>query len=167
MDNLTLEPVTIEIVYSNSETRKSGVQEGQIFKARQEYYKGKPQSKFWFEAKDGTDCIAYDVQHDDDAFLPVTTCKVVEYNSQEEQQIKSDMNRVKAQLKQLNESELFSISERERLAPIYEEQIRDLEERKKLLPLKEAWQLKGRDRNSTLNITVNQPEILSNNQPGE
>ncbi|UOX35286.1 hypothetical protein LXD69_07145 [Flavobacterium sediminilitoris] len=44
-------------------------------------------------------------------------------------QILSDINRVKAQIKQLNESDLFSQEDRDRLNPIYLKQLQELEEK--------------------------------------
>jgi hypothetical protein len=124
--NLTYEPVTIEIVYSNSETRKCGIKEGDIIRARQEYYKGNPRSTFFFE-KDGNNCVAYDTMHDEDAYILVTTCKVVKEKPKTPKQIDSDINRLKAQINQVYHSELFSEEERKRLIPIYEAQLRGLE----------------------------------------
>lgn len=130
MSNLTYKPVKIEIVYSNSETRKLGIKEGDVFDALHEHYKGQPKMAFQFE-KDGNHCIAYAAEHDDDPMVMVTTCKIYEEN-QLVKQIKSDLNRVKAQIKQLNESELFSQEDRDRLNPIYNSQLDEL--KRKIAP---------------------------------
>lgn len=89
---LSIKPIKIEITYSNSETSKLGVKKGDVVEAYREYYMkskwisfdGKPEMKIvkvwkqqcWFEI-DGVKCVAYKCQHDDDAMLPVTTCKLV------------------------------------------------------------------------------------------
>lgn len=70
----------------------------------------------------------------------------------DKKQIESDLNRVKAQVKQLNEHELFSQEDRDRLNPIYEAQIRDLSN---------LMNTAGAE------IEVKDAEILSKNQPGE
>lgn len=82
----------IEITYSNAETQKLGVKIGDQFEATREYYlKTKTidvngilikkrikvlKQQCWFQV-DGVDCVAYKCQHDDDAILYVTTCKLV------------------------------------------------------------------------------------------
>ena len=150
MSGLTYKPVKIEITYSNSETRKLGIKEGDIFDAEQEYFNDKPKYSFFF-SKNGENCVAYDVKHDEEAMLMVTTCKI-HIENKVDKQLESDLNRVKAQLKQLNESELFSKEDRERLNPIYEAQIRDLS---------------NKMFTAGAEIKVIDAEILTNNQPGE
>lgn len=82
----------IEITYSNAETQKLGVKIGDQFEATREYYikpktveiNGILETKMikvfkqqcWFEVN-GVQCVAYKCQHDDDAILYVTTCKLV------------------------------------------------------------------------------------------
>lgn len=89
---ISTKPTKIEITYSNIETQKLGIKVGDQFTAYREYYfklktvivDGKPEFKkvrvlkqnCWFQ-KDGIDCIAYKCQHDEDAMMPVTTCKIV------------------------------------------------------------------------------------------
>lgn len=86
-------PIKIEITYSNLETSKLGVKAGDIFTAFREYYpivrtyenNGKIEKKIvrkmkqacWFKV-DGVDCVAYKCQHDEDARMLVTTCKIIE-----------------------------------------------------------------------------------------
>jgi hypothetical protein len=80
----------IEITYSNSETAKLGVKVGDRFEAYREYYE-KPTNRIidkkntivhvlkqqcWFKVGD-VDCVAYKCEHDEDAMLLVTTCKLV------------------------------------------------------------------------------------------
>lgn len=86
-------PITIEITYSNAETQKLGVKIGDRFTAYREYYlkakkflsvEGKNKipivrvmkQQCWFKVGD-TDCLAYKCQHDEDAMILVTTCKLV------------------------------------------------------------------------------------------
>ncbi|MBC5835784.1 hypothetical protein G6N05_05240 [Flavobacterium sp. F372] len=177
MSGLTYKPVKIEITYSNSETRKLGINEGDVFDAEQEFLNGKPKLSFYF-TKDGKRCVAYDVKHDEEAMIMVTTCKIY-FEHKVDKNLESDLNRVKAQLKQLNESELFSKEERERLTPIYQNQIDDLNTK----IIKKFWNDNGRklgwdETNKVFNysditigvglsIEVKDAEILSNNQPGE
>lgn len=89
---LSSKPITIEITYSNSETKKLGVKEGDQFQAFREYYlrnksviidgalQYKPvrvlKQQCWFEVN-GVQCVAYKCQHDEDVMIPVTTCKIV------------------------------------------------------------------------------------------
>ncbi len=110
--------------------------------------------------------------------IMVATCKI-HIENKVDKHIESDLNRVKSQLKQLNESELFTKEDRDRLTPIYEGQIEQLSTKL----LKDAWNKNGRnlgydkDSNSfnfmdkTINLSseieVKDAEILSNNQPGE
>ena len=150
MGNLTYKTVKIEITYSNVETRKEGVFEGDIYDGQQEFYKGKPKSSVQFKSKSGADCIAYDVQHDDDLYVAVTTCKILDASSFKDKLIQSEINLCKANIKQLRESELFSAEDRERLIPIYENRLKMLLDKTDILH----------------QIEVNNPEILSNNQPG-
>ena len=75
MSELTYKPVKIEITYSNSETRKLGINEGDVFEAEQEFLNGKPKWSFYF-TKDGESCVAYDVKHDEEAMIMVATCKI-------------------------------------------------------------------------------------------
>jgi hypothetical protein len=74
--NITLKSVKIEITYSNSETSRLGVKVGDKFEASQEYLDGKPKMQCWFNV-DGTDCVAYSCQHDEDAQIKITTCKIL------------------------------------------------------------------------------------------
>lgn len=89
LDNKTTK---IEITYSNLETSKLGVKVGDQFEATREYYmKGKSvivdgkldikmvrvfKQQCWFTI-DGIECVAYKCQHDEDAVLLVTTCKLI------------------------------------------------------------------------------------------
>ena len=50
----------------------------------------------------------------------------------DKKQIESDLNRIKAQILQLNESELFSQEDRDRLNPIYNSQLEEL--KRKIAP---------------------------------
>ncbi len=74
--NITKKPVKIEITYSNAETSKLGVKAGDQFEALQEVYKGIPKQTCWFTI-DNHDCVAYNCQHDEDAQILVTTCKIL------------------------------------------------------------------------------------------
>lgn len=74
--NLTKQPVKIEITFSNAETSKLGVKVGDKFDAFQEYLDGKPKQTCWFTVGK-VDCVAYNCQHDEDALILVTTCKIL------------------------------------------------------------------------------------------
>ncbi|MBN8565259.1 MAG: hypothetical protein J0M25_00805 [Flavobacteriales bacterium] len=76
MSNITYKSVKIEITYSNSETERLGVKVGDKFEASQEYLNGKPKMQCWFNVN-GTDCVAYACQHDEDAQIKITTCKIL------------------------------------------------------------------------------------------
>jgi len=74
--NITKQSVKIEITYSNSETSKLGVKIGDQFEAVQELLNGKPKQTCWFSVNN-QDCVAYNCQHDEDAQILVTTCKIL------------------------------------------------------------------------------------------
>lgn len=74
---MTTIPVKIQITYSNTETQRLGVKEGDVFDAENETFNGKPKLQCWFKAKNGKSCIAYNCQHDEDELIKVTTCKIL------------------------------------------------------------------------------------------
>lgn len=148
MGKLTYKDVKIEILYSNIETRKIGIKEGDVFEGKQEFLNGKPKSNIHFTHEDN-DCVAYDAQHDEDAYILVTTCRIVPQDKPTITRIDSDINRIQAQIKQLNSSELFSTEDRERLTPIYQAQLEALEQQK------------------IVNHEVIEPQILSNGNSEE
>lgn len=68
--------VKIEITYSSPESQKLGIRVGDQFEAYQDYFNGKPKQTCWFTIND-VEQHAFACQHDEDAQILVTTCKIL------------------------------------------------------------------------------------------